>query len=424
MAREKILKAENLYCVKCGRQYPLDVCHYECGHCGWPLEVGYSPIDVPAVQMREIREVVENAHGLWDYYGLLPMNDPQSVVSLGEGNTPLRPMSRGAPMNSDFSVFIKNEGLNPTGSFKDRPLSVIVSTAKQHGVQVLITASSGNAGVALAAYAAAAGIDSIVLTPVTVPQEKLIAIKSYGAEVIKVEGAASEALTLVNQITLEKGWFNANTSFRNPYGVEGDKTVAYEIARDLGFESPSYVLVPISAGPLLVGCYKGFHDLVEWGMLGSMPRLVGIQAEGCAPIAKAFEQGKESVEPWGEPETVAWGIADPLRGYEKDGTLTLETVRKTNGLVLTVPDDEIIAAMKMLATHEGVFAEPTGAVSIAGVQKLARSGQFHSGDKVVCIVTGAGFKDIGTIQQYVRMDDIQTIRPDPREMLRIYGDLS
>lgn len=413
--QSRLLHAEGFRCLECSQEFPLDVMRYECSSCGWPLEVIYS---TGRFSVRGARSILEKARTLWDYYSLLPVADEASIVSLGEGGTPLLPSSRILKNKAPFSLFLKNEGLNPTGSFKDRPLSVIASKAREYNIPVLIIASSGNAGVALAAYAAAGGFRSIVLAPLTVPKEKIVAIRAYGADVFLVDGTACEALSLVNTVSTEKGWFNANTSLRNPFGIEADKTVAYEIAKDLGFVSPDYVLIPISAGQLLVGCYRGFCDLVEWGILDRIPRLVGVQAEGCAPIAAAFENGRDAVKPWGKPQTVAWGIADPLRGYEKDGTVTLRTVRKSDGLVIAVSDERIIAATKALANREGVFAEPTGAVAVAGALELSEQGQFQAGDKVISVVTGMGFKDIGTLKPFIDTQCIPTIQPSSEDLLR------
>jgi len=407
------MHAVGLRCTNCGHEYPLDVWHYECTRCRWPLEVYYSK---PQKNAEQLRGVLNRAKRLWDYRQFLPVREPGYIVSLGEGGTPLLSVSRLVPNHT--SIFIKNEAMNPTGSFKDRPISVIISKAREHGVQKVITASSGNAGGALAAYAAAAGIQAVVVVPESTPREKLVSIMVYGARIIKVRGTASDAVRLVSEICSRQKWLNATTTFANPYGLEGDKTVAYEIVRDLGFEVPSYVLIPVGAGPLLVGCYKGFRDLYEWGLIDSIPRLVAVQAEGCAPIAKAWRDGRDMVEAWNSPRTIASGIADPLLGYEKDGSLTLKFVKRSRGLVLTVSDDEIIAAARLLAEKAGIFTEPTGAVALAGLQRLIRAGQFDTGGKkVVCIVTGSGFKDLYTVEAYLDTNHIPLVDPYYKDIL-------
>ncbi len=413
----RILEVTGLRCTNCGADYPVDVHLHACVGCLWPLEVSYLPAKGDSAT---IRRVLGEARRMWDFSGFLPIHDPRNIISLGEGGTPLLPVPYFS--REGLSVFVKNEAANPTGSFKDRPLSVITSLAREHGVKTVVTGSSGNAGVALAAYAAAAGLRAVIIVPETAPREKLMAIKMYGAKIIMIKGTSSQAVTIAGELSAAKRWLNATTTFQNPFGVEGDKTVAYEIAASLGFKNPHYVLIPIGAGPLLAGCYRGFQDLIDWGLSKTMPRLVAVQAEGCAPIYRAFQEGTETVRAWEKPETIASGIADQLLGYETDGSLTLRLLKKTAGSVLSVSDKEIVESTMLLAEKTGIFAEPTAATSVAGLRQMVRSGTLRAGETVVCLVTGSGFKDIQKMKDYLRIEDIPVVPPSVEEVARLCAD--
>jgi len=417
------MRVRGLRCFGCGRVFPFRIGQYECDECGWPLEVLYDR--TPPVDKRsEFVAIMERARRMWDFAALLPICREENRVSLGEGGTPLiRLESRAVPFEG---LWIKNEGLNPTGSFKDRPLSVIVSVAREWNADLLMTSSSGNAGVALAAYSAAAGIPAVVVVPETVSEEKLVPMRLFGASVIKVRGTTSDAVKLVEKAVGHFGGrcVDATTTFRNPLGIEGDKTIAYELIRDLGYICPDYVIVPIGAGPLLVGIYKGFQDAYMAGVIDSIPRLVGVQAEGCAPIAYAFQQGSSTVKAWPYPETIASGIADPLFGYEVDGAVTLRFIKDSGGYCISVADREILSAMRLLASCAGLFAEPTGAVSMAGFLTLLAEGKLKGNEKVVCILTGQGFKEGRKVGELMDWGDVPIVgRDDDKVLLEICDDV-
>ena len=402
------MRASGLDCLNCGHGHALGVRTYECERCGWPLGVAY---DSDELSPSSAREILTAARSMWDFFDFLPLERRDAVVGLGEGGTPLLKTPGGGDDGIAGEIFLKNETLNPTGAFKDRPLSVILSMAKQHGVERVVTGSSGNAGVALSAYAARAGIDAVVVVPQTTAREKLLAIKAFGAQVVRIAGSCSDSLSLANDLSAEHGWLCATTTYRNPFGLEGDKTVAYELLRDLDFRAPTHVFVPIGSGPLLTGCYRGFLDLRRWGLIDAPPRMIGVQAEGCAPIAAAYEAGAEHVEAWEHSNTIATGIADELKGYEFDGVLTLRTARQSGGVVLSVTDQQIIEAMDSLAASYGVLAEPTGAVGLAGLRQYARSHGISRSDRAVCIVTGSGFKDTAGTARFVDIEDIPLVEP-------------
>ena len=402
------MQASGLVCLDCGHTHGLGVFSYECDRCGWPLGVAYAP---DGLSSSAAREILISARRMWDFFDFLPLDRGDAIVELGEGGTPLLEASSGDGDGKGAEVFLKNETLNPTGAFKDRPLSVILSMARQHGVERVVTGSSGNAGVAMSAYAARAGIDAVVVVPQTTSREKLLAIKAFGAQVVQIAGTCSDSLSVANDLCAKHDWLCATTTYRNPFGLEGDKTVAYELLRDMDFRPPTHVFVPIGSGPLLTGCYRGFQDLARWGLLDEPPRMIGVQARGCAPIAAAYEKGTEHVEAWAHSDTIATGIADELKGYEFDGVLSLRAARQSGGAVLSVSDQQIIEAMESLAGSWGVLAEPTGAVGLAGLRQYARTHGFSRGDRAVCIVTGCGFKDSVGISRFVDTDKLPVVEP-------------
>ena len=413
------MKAIELRCYGCGLRQEFRIDQQECKRCGWPLEIVHD--DAVLVKRRAaFLSVLKRASRMWHFGDFLIPCSKENRVDLGEGGTPLLRLE--LPGKPFRDLWIKNEGINPTGSFKDRPLSLIVSMARQFGAKLLITASSGNAGIALAAYAAAGRIPAVIVVPESASDTKVAAMRLFGALVVKARGTISEAVQLVEQVfpRLAAKCVNATTTFRNPLGVEADKTIAYELIRDLGYVCPDYVVVPIGAGPLLVGIYKGFYEAFTMGVISRIPRLVGVQADGCAPIARAFREGSSTVAPWLYPVTIASGIADPLRGYEEDGAVTLKFIRDSDGYCISVPDSAIVEAVRLLASAAGVLAEPTGAVGLAGVISLLTNGYLTGTEKVVCIITGQGFKEATLLNRLTLEEPVPVIAEDDvRSLFRI-----
>jgi len=400
--------AEGARCIGCGTRYPLDIL-YKCERCGGILDIEYDYEEAArVVAARGLSDELET--GIWKYRPFLPVGDGANAVTLGEGGTALFQCDRLASRLGFEALYVKDETREPTGSFKDRPVAVAITKALEFGVDTVVTSSSGNAGASVAAYAARAGLRCVVFVPSTTPTGKLAQIAMYGAKVIPVEGSCSDTYRLAQIVAKRNGWLNVTTTFLSPYPTEGDKTIGYEIAEQLGWQPADWVIVPIGAGPLLVGAFKGFEELHKLGFISSLPRMVGVQAEGCAPIAKAFEEGRSEVEEWSDkPVTVATGIADPLVGYEDDGTYTLQIIRRSGGAALTVSDNEILQAAVYLSKTEGLFAEPTGAASIAGAMKLLHCGEIKRDDTVVCIVTGNGLKDTPTFARLIQMPPLVTV---------------
>jgi threonine synthase len=390
------MTALGLRCVNCGAEYDLGLA-YHCVKCRFPLEVVYE-----APQPGDLAEAADRP-GIWRYRSYLPDIAEGDQISLGEGNTPLLHAKRLGEALGLPNLYVKNEGQNPTGSFKDRPTAVGVSMARKLGLDTVAVSSTGNAGAALAAYAAQAGLRALIFVTEQAPRAKLTQMALHGARIVPVRGSLSDAFWLAYKASVEWKWMNLTSTFLCPYTVEGDKTAAYEIYRQLG-RAPDWIVIPVSVGPLLVGMWNGFRELQGQGLVERLPRMVAAQAAGCAPIARAFAAGQEAVAPWeSATATVAGGIADPLTGYENDGTYALRVVRKSGGLATASSDDEILAATRALAREEGVFAEPTGAVGLAALSQVMRSPEFDPEDTVVCALTGHGLKAVRTFEGEVEL---------------------
>ena len=383
--------AKNLTCRKCGKVYPLDN-RYSCEACGGILEVTYDYEE--AFKQKPVEDVDMDFFGMWKYRKLLPVKDKKNIVTLGEGDTPLIDADKPQSLwGCRLKTLIKAEMLTPTGSFKDRPSSVGVSIAKEKGFKKIVVASSGNASASAAAYAARAGMDCVVFVPDSTDMNKVIQAQSYGAQVICVKGNYSRSFEMAEYCAKNYGWANITSTFINPYTVEGDKTPAYELYHQLRGQVPDYILIPIGSGPLLVGMTKGYEELKQMGLVDKIPAMIGVQAAACAPITKAFLERKEKVTGWEEPIfTAAGGISDPLLGYEKDGDLTLATVRRTGGMMVSLDEEEIAEALSIVEKKIGLYCEPTGAVSVGAIKKLWNEGYLKEGTLAVSMTTGHGFK--------------------------------
>ncbi len=379
-----------LRCVVCGADAAL-AHRTKCPSCGGILDARYdgSPEAWRAAFVAAVRDATP---GMWRWRATLPVPRHGTPVQLGEGDTPLIAAERPDAWGAVPGLRFKCETANPTGSFKDRPASVALSMARAWGVPGVVTASSGNAGASVAAYAARAGLPSVVLVPDDLPAGKASQIALYGPILIAVRGHFSRAYDLALDWAERSGWYDVTSTLLSAFPTECNKTVAYELWRQAP-RVPDWILIPVSSGPLLVGIAKGFAELRHAGLVDREPRLVAVQAAGCAPIAAAYDAGRDEVDAWGDPETVASGIRDPLQGYADDGTRTLEIARRSGGSALAVDDDAILDAAEAMARYEGVAAEPTGAVAVAGARRMIADGRIGREDTVVCLVTGHGLKD-------------------------------
>jgi threonine synthase len=326
---------------------------------------------------------------MWRYRRHLPVSADAALTTLGEGGTPLL---RAPRLDPSGRLVLKNETTNPTASFKDRPVAVAATVAWELGLSGLICASTGNTGVAVAAYAARAGLPAACVVPEATPAAKLQQIEAVGARVVRVNGDYSDAHALARSATENYCWANLTSTYVNPYMLEGDKTVAFEVFEQLGGRFPDWMLVPVGAGPLLAAIYKGFQELGAMGE--AAPRMVAVQAAGCPPIVRAFEARAVEVREWEHPvETAASSIADPLRGYPEDGTRTLSAVRQSGGMAIAVAEEEMLGAMLDLASSEGLFVEPGAAVAVAAYRELADRKIIGTGETAVVVLTGHGLKD-------------------------------
>ncbi|XID90887.1 threonine synthase [Paenibacillaceae bacterium WGS1546] len=383
--------ATRLRCVSCEKVYPLEAL-YECSECGGILQVDYD--------FEKLAERYPSPEAFDDFAALLPVR-PEHVRTLGEGNTPLIRTDRLARRLGLRELWLKNEAANPTGSFKDRPISVGIAKALEFGVGKIVIASSGNGAAAAAAYAAKAGLAARVLVPESTPDEKVSQARFYGADVERIPGPYSNCYAAAKKISEDEGCFNLTTTFLNPYTVEGDKLVGVEIYKQLGNAVPDVVFAPIGDGPILVGTHRGFRELRLMFPSLAVPRMAGIQAEGCSPIARAFAAGEQTVVADEAPSTIAGGICDGLNGYAKDGTWTLRHIRESSGFSLAVSDERIAEAQAWLAKDEGVFVEPSAAACIAGVAAAVREGKVGASDRIVAVLTGHGLKDMNQVRKYL-----------------------
>ena len=358
-----------LQCSRCARSWPLDPTRWRCD-CGGVLEIVGAPSFDPA-------RVDERDYTLWRYRAALSLPDDATTVTLGEGWTPLVAAEwDGQP------VYLKAEYLNPTGSFKDRGAAVLVTALKAAGVRKVVEDSSGNAGTALAAYAARVGLSATVYVPAHASPVKQAQIAAYGAEVVAVPGPRSEAARAVRR-ALEEGAVYASHVY-SPLYPQGMKTVAFELWEQLGGRAPESVVVPLGHGGLLLGLHAGFSELLAAGLIERLPRLSGVQAQPCAPLARAWERGASDVEPVEEGETVAEGVRIAAPPW---GRAVLAAVRESNGAVLALPDEETMMAQRKLA-HQGFYVEPTSALAVAALNHL----RDRLGGTPVVVLTGSGFK--------------------------------
>jgi threonine synthase len=345
---------------------------------------------------------------MWRYAELLPEAEP---VSLGEGFTPLL-RSRHYP-----NVFIKDEGLNPTGTFKARGLCMAVTMARAYGLKKLAIPSAGNAGGALAAYAAAAGLEAHIFMPRDVPQANLVECEAYGAHITLVDGLISDCARLLEARKQAEGWFDVS-SLKEPFRVEGKKTMGYEVAEQLGWKLPDAIIYPTGGGVGLIGMWKAFEELEGLGWIGSeRPRMIAVQSGGCAPIVEALHEGRKVSETWPQPATIATGLRVP-KAY--GDYLILDILRRSRGTAVAVSDDEILGAVRDWAAEEGIFAAPEGAASLAAYRRLLAEGSLKPEDTVVLFNTGTGLKYVEVLASAMKLE-ARTSQPAGRHAGGIIG---
>ncbi len=377
-----------LRCRECGRPYPAEALHV-CDYCFGPLEVVYDYDAVSASMTAE--SVAAGPQTIWRYGDLLPVADA-SPIDLGTGFTPLVKADRLAAELGLGELWIKNDTANPTGSFKDRVVSVALTKARQLGFKVAACASTGNLANSVAAHAARAGMVSMVFIPHDLEVAKVVTTAVYGGNLIAVEGTYDDVNRLCAELASEHpSWAFVNVNIRTYY-AEGSKTLAFEVAEQLGWEVPDHVVVPVASGSQLTKIAKGFQELYQVGLLHEEPhvRVSGAQASGCSPVATAFATGADAIRPV-RPDTIAKSLAI---GNPADGWYALQAVRASGGSFASVDDEEILEGIRLLARTEGIFAETAGGVTIACLAKLAASGIVRPDERVVAYVTGHGLKTV------------------------------
>ena len=376
-----------LECINCKSEYPMDETLYNCKKCGDLLEV---KLDLEDLKRRlEKVDWKRRSISVWKYREFLPISDESNIITLQEGGTPLYKCERLAERLGIKNLYVKNEGANPTGSFKDRGMTVGVSKALEFNVKTVICASTGNTSASLAAYAARAGLNCVVLIPHgKIALGKLSQAMMYGAKVVAVKGNFDAALKIVVNASKTFGLYLLNSI--NPFRIEGQKSAAFEICEQLGWNAPDRIIIPVGNAGNITAYWKGFRELEAIEIIKELPRMTGVQASGASPIVNAFVNGSERIEPVSDPETIATAIRI---GNPVNWKRALKAIRESGGVAVTVTDDEIIYAQKLLARTEGIFVEPASAASIAGLKKLIESGEIGSEETVVCIATGHGLKD-------------------------------
>jgi threonine synthase len=393
------MAVESLKCKECGEAYPLEA-SFVCEQCFGPLEVSYDFSGLDAGEAR--RKIQAGSRGIWRYSDFLPFagrpGDP-----LEPGLTPLIRADRLAERLGLGELWIKNDAANPTHSFKDRVVAVAVAKAKELGFETVACASTGNLANAVAAHAAAAGLDSYVFVPADLEEQKLLATGIYGTNLVGIRGTYDDVNRLCTELSQTHPWAFVNVNLR-PYYSEGSKTLAFETIEQLGWSLPDRVVAPIASGSLFTKLAKGIREWREVGLVeGELPTFCGAQPVGCSPVATAFSEGWDVCKPERTPDTIAKSLAI---GDPADGPYALELARQTGGQIQSVTDDEIRAGIKLLAETTGVFTETAGGVTIGVLTKLAEEGAIGSDERVVAYITGEGLKTLDAARESFEMHEI------------------
>lgn len=389
-----------LRCPKCGWKSPSWTT-FKCFSCGAVLEV---ILEIGNPQLSEIRKRKERS--IWRWFEFLPVEDHSNIVSLGEGCTPLVQSSRLSEKLALPRLFLKNDTLLPTGSLKDRSNAVGISRAKELGFSTAAVISTGNAAASVAAYAAAAGLKSVVMVPQGTSASKVLQAAAYGATVVVVQGSFDDEVARLYQEALQEfGWYDCLSS--NPYRNEGKKSYAYEMLDQLDGEMPDWVIHPTAGGAGICAMWKGYNEFHKLGWIEKIPRLVAAQSAAAAPIVRSLEKGLDEVEPVTARDTVAESIQ--VGNPAALGRRTLAAIRASNGTGVTLSDDEILEAQSLLARLAGIFAEPAGAISVGAAGKLRRQGVIQQNELVVCTITGHGLKQPSAIR--VSEEELRPILP-------------
>jgi threonine synthase len=407
------MNAKSLTCRECGFEYPLEA-RYVCERCFGPVEVAYDYSTIAGDPESLRRRIQAGPQNIWRYADFLPVETlPQGAhAGLPVGSTPLVNASRlAARLGIDGEVWVKNDAHNPTHSFKDRVVAVASARARELGMTTLACASTGNLAGAVAAQAAALGLESYVFIPSDLEEQKILSTGIYGTKLVRVKGNYDDVNRLCTELSGERDWAFVNVNVR-PYYAEGSKTLAYEIAEQLDWQLPDRIVAPIASGSLFTKIKKGFAEWREVGLIeGNDPVMHGAQATGCAPVATAYAEGKDFCKPV-KPDTIAKSLAI---GNPADGPYAIDVANTTGGSIEAVTDDEIRAGIKLLAETTGIFTETAGGVTTAVLAKLAAAGKIPAGQRTVIVITGDGLKTLdavrGSFESYLvepKLDDFIT----------------
>ena len=406
----KVLK---LKCVKCGREYNEAEILYTCRDCGIDgiLDV---ELDYDSIRKELTHEYLKNNkdYSLWRYLPAIPLEKTGGIQPLQVGWTPLYNIKSLSKETGLSSFFLKDDSRNPTASLKDRASAVGVAKAVELGRNVMCAASTGNAASSLSGFAAVAGIKTYIFVPETAPEAKVTQLLIYGSNVFLVKGTYDEAVELCFKAAEEFGWYNRSCAI-NPYLVEGKKTISYEICEQLDWKAPDIAVVAVGDGCTIGGVWKGFKECFELGLIDKFPKIVGVQAENSNPVTRAFNKNTYEFE-YRVPDTLADSISV---GIPRNGIKALNALHESGGYMVDVSDEEILAAMKILAQKTGVFGEPAGVTSFAGIMKMKELGLLKGDEKVVSIVSGSGLKDIKSAVKAA--GKANHVKPDLNDLKRI-----
>ena len=376
-----------LQCSKCGGQFSKKEIHNLSSCCSLPLFPRYD-VEKGKVYFKK-NSLINRPPTMWRYKEMMPVNYEENITTLGEGFTPLEPAGSLGKMLGFKNLYLKNESINPTGSFKDRGMSAAISKAREFGLNKISIPTAGNAGGATAAYTAKAGQEAFIFMPDDTPKAFQVECEQYGAHVEMIDGLISDCGKIIAERKDQEDWFDIST-LKEPYRVEGKKTMGYELAEQLNWELPDVIIYPTGGGTGIIGMWKAFDEMEKLGWIGShRPKMISVQSEGCAPIIRAFEQGKDTADFFENPETSALGLRVPAAIGD---FLILKAIRESNGYALTVSDKELMDNVKMIGKHEGIFSSPEGGATVATLPKLLDLGVINSKDRIVLFITGSGLK--------------------------------
>ena len=377
----------HLECSSCKKIFPKEQLLNLCISCNLPLFARYDIKKARSIFRKD--QLLLRDDTMWKYREMLPVEYEENIITLGEGWTPLFKAKRLGELLGFHNLYLKDESLNPTGSFKARGMSAAISQAKEKGVKKIAIPTAGNAGGATAAYTAKAGQEAYIFMPVDTPAAFYIECEQYGVNVEKIEGLIGDCGKIVSQRKKQEGWFDIST-LKEPYRVEGKKTMGYELAEQMNWKLPDVIIYPTGGGTGIIGMWKAFQEMEELGWIDSKrPRMISVQAEGCAPIVRAFNEGLDNAQPFENANTVASGLRVPSAIGD---FLILKSIRDSDGYAQAVTDDALLKGVTTLGKTEGIFAAPEAGATVAALEILLTNGQIKRDEKIVLFITGSGIK--------------------------------